>query len=83
MAREPGFYNARLTDLGKGMALEFTCTRCQHSRMIGLHQLPESIRDRADRVRVRDLESLSHCAPCRKLNRRPMAIRVEVVPGRS
>ncbi len=83
MAREPGFYNTLLTQIGMGMALEFCCLRCQRRKMIGLHQLPDSIRDRADKIRVRDLEYLSHCVPCRRLHRKSVGVRVEVVPGRS
>lgn len=83
MPREPGFYRTKLTEIGKGMALEFTCIRCQHRRMVGLYQLPDSVRDRADRIRVRDLEYIAHCVPCRRLHRKPMGVRVEVVPARS
>lgn len=77
------FYSAKLADIGNGMALEFTCLGCYRSRMLGPTQLPASVLARADKLRIRDLESISHCTVCRRAGRRSNGVRVDVVPGRS
>lgn len=81
--RDPAFHGVLLTQVGRRYAFEFCCLGCHRRKMIGPAQLPDSVRDRADKLRVRDLESISHCTACRRARRKPAGVRVDVVPAMS
>ena len=83
MSKNPAFHGTLLVDLPRRVVFEFTCLRCYRKKLVPPFRLPKAIQDRAEDVRVRELEAKAYWDPCRRRKLEPMGVRCEVVPGHS